>query len=248
MTARRVDSAAEAAAFINTSRQRGRRAGSGAPGRLPARAGRPRRLGGPPAVRCAADRPVRRVHQAEACTTAAGSSVRPSGSSATAAPTSSTCRPTSAGSAPIVEQLAPRVMATAAAAPDADGYCSLSLHAGATVDELHRGRRRPRPAADRGALAELPPHLRADARAPAPAPPRRDRRDRRDRLRAGRPGRRRARRRSTGPSPSRPSGYIPRRRHPADRHRGDPLAHRHAARRGRPGRATACTPRCSPPG
>jgi acyl-CoA hydrolase len=39
---------------------------------------------------------------------------------------------------PIVEQLAPRVMATAAAAPDADGYCSLSLHAGATVDELHR--------------------------------------------------------------------------------------------------------------
>lgn len=40
--------------------------------------------------------------------------------------------------APIVEKLAPRVMATAAAPPDADGYCSLSLHAGATVDELHR--------------------------------------------------------------------------------------------------------------
>ena len=39
---------------------------------------------------------------------------------------------------PIVEQLAPRVMATAVAAPDAEGYCSLSLHAGATVDELHR--------------------------------------------------------------------------------------------------------------
>jgi acyl-CoA hydrolase len=39
---------------------------------------------------------------------------------------------------PIVEMLAPRVMATAASAPDADGYCSLSLHAGATVDELHR--------------------------------------------------------------------------------------------------------------
>ena len=35
---------------------------------------------------------------------------------------------------PIVEQLAPRVMATATAPPDADGYCSLSLHAGATVD------------------------------------------------------------------------------------------------------------------
>lgn len=39
---------------------------------------------------------------------------------------------------PIVEQLAPRVMATTASPPDADGYCSLSLHAGSTVDELHR--------------------------------------------------------------------------------------------------------------
>lgn len=40
--------------------------------------------------------------------------------------------------APIVERLAPRIMATAAAPPDADGYLSLSLHAGTTVDELHR--------------------------------------------------------------------------------------------------------------
>ena len=40
--------------------------------------------------------------------------------------------------ASIVERLAPRVMATAAAPPDADGRCSLSLHAGATVDELRR--------------------------------------------------------------------------------------------------------------
>lgn len=39
---------------------------------------------------------------------------------------------------PIVEALAPRVMATAASPPDADGHMSLSLHAGATVDELHR--------------------------------------------------------------------------------------------------------------
>jgi acyl-CoA hydrolase len=39
---------------------------------------------------------------------------------------------------PIVERLAPRVMATACAPPDADGYLSLSLHAGAMVDELHR--------------------------------------------------------------------------------------------------------------
>lgn len=40
--------------------------------------------------------------------------------------------------AKIARALAPRVMATAAAPPDADGWCSLSLHAGATVDELRR--------------------------------------------------------------------------------------------------------------
>ncbi len=44
---------------------------------------------------------------------------------------------------PIVEKLAPRVMATAAAPPDKDGYVSLSLHAGATTDELHRCGRDP---------------------------------------------------------------------------------------------------------
>ena len=42
------------------------------------------------------------------------------------------------GFGPILEQIHPRVMATAVSAPDADGYCSLSLHAGASVDELHR--------------------------------------------------------------------------------------------------------------
>ena len=39
---------------------------------------------------------------------------------------------------PILAELAPRVMCVAAAAPDANGRMSLSLHAGATVDELHR--------------------------------------------------------------------------------------------------------------
>jgi acyl-CoA hydrolase len=37
----------------------------------------------------------------------------------------------------IFEERRPRVMATMAAPPDSDGYLSLSLHAGATVDELH---------------------------------------------------------------------------------------------------------------
>jgi acyl-CoA hydrolase len=40
--------------------------------------------------------------------------------------------------APLLERQAPRVMTTVAAPPDADGWCSLSLHAGGTIAELHR--------------------------------------------------------------------------------------------------------------
>ena len=40
--------------------------------------------------------------------------------------------------APLLEEQAPRVMATAAAPPDEDGWCSLSLHAGGTSAELIR--------------------------------------------------------------------------------------------------------------
>jgi acyl-CoA hydrolase len=43
----------------------------------------------------------------------------------------------------IAEQFAPRVMTTAAAPPDENGFMSLSLHAGATVGELHRAGRDP---------------------------------------------------------------------------------------------------------
>jgi acyl-CoA hydrolase len=43
----------------------------------------------------------------------------------------------------IAEQFAPRVMTTAATPPDAHGLMSLSLHAGATVGELHRAARDP---------------------------------------------------------------------------------------------------------
>ncbi|HVE67737.1 MAG TPA: acetyl-CoA hydrolase/transferase C-terminal domain-containing protein [Solirubrobacteraceae bacterium] len=45
--------------------------------------------------------------------------------------------------APLLEAMRPRVMATAAAPPDADGWCSLSLHAGGTVGELMRAGRDP---------------------------------------------------------------------------------------------------------
>lgn len=40
--------------------------------------------------------------------------------------------------APLFEQQSPRVMATAAAPPDPEGWCSLSLHAGGTLAELGR--------------------------------------------------------------------------------------------------------------
>jgi acyl-CoA hydrolase len=40
--------------------------------------------------------------------------------------------------APLLQEQRPRVMATAAAAPDEHGWCSLSLHAGASVGELAR--------------------------------------------------------------------------------------------------------------
>lgn len=46
--------------------------------------------------------------------------------------------------APLLERQAPRVMTTVAAAPDEDGWCSLSLHAGATVGELRRAAADPR--------------------------------------------------------------------------------------------------------
>ena len=39
---------------------------------------------------------------------------------------------------PLLERQAPRVMTTVATPPDADGWCSLSLHAGGTIGELCR--------------------------------------------------------------------------------------------------------------
>ena len=45
---------------------------------------------------------------------------------------------------PLLEAQAPRVMATVAASPDDDGWCSLSLHAGGTLKELERAGADPR--------------------------------------------------------------------------------------------------------
>jgi hypothetical protein len=61
------------------------------------------------------------------------------------------------GFEPIVRTLSPRIMATAASMPDGDGYVSLSLHAGATVAELHRCGADP----DRVLIVESSPHFPA---------------------------------------------------------------------------------------
>lgn len=52
---------------------------------------------------------------------------------------------------PLLEQQSPRVMTTVATPPDADGWCSLSLHAGGTVNEIHRAAADP----DRVLIVEL---------------------------------------------------------------------------------------------
>jgi acyl-CoA hydrolase len=55
----------------------------------------------------------------------------------------------------IAEHFAPRVVASAVAMPDADGWMSLSLHAGATVAEMQRAAEDP----DRVLIVEANPHL-----------------------------------------------------------------------------------------
>jgi acyl-CoA hydrolase len=56
---------------------------------------------------------------------------------------------------PALERIHPRVVATAAAPPDADGWCSLSLHAGATVAEIERAGADP----DRVLVVEVSPRF-----------------------------------------------------------------------------------------
>jgi acyl-CoA hydrolase len=55
----------------------------------------------------------------------------------------------------VAEQFAPRIVATCATPPDADGWMSLSLHAGATVREMHRAAADP----DRLLIIEANSHL-----------------------------------------------------------------------------------------
>jgi acyl-CoA hydrolase len=55
----------------------------------------------------------------------------------------------------IAERVKPRVLATVATPPDGDGFVSLSLHAGATVEELHRAGADP----ERVLVVEVNPHF-----------------------------------------------------------------------------------------
>jgi len=57
--------------------------------------------------------------------------------------------------APIMAERAPRVMCTSASLPDADGWMSLSCHAGSTVEELHRAAADP----ERIVLVEVGSHF-----------------------------------------------------------------------------------------
>ncbi len=134
--------------------------------------------------------------------------------------------------APLLEEQSPRVMATAAAPPDADGWCSLSLHAGGTATEMRRAADDP----DRLLIVEVSERFPRTCgllpRPPPRPPPRPDRRPGRERrgavpdrgpaARRGRPGDRRARQR-----------LRRRRRHAADRHRRGPVDDRRPPRRGR---------------
>ena len=148
----------------------------------------------------------------------------------------------------IAEQFAPRVMTTAAAPPDDHGLMSLSLHAGATVGELHRAAADP----DRLVIVEVNDQLPRTLGHPAAVPARTARRrGRRDRARRTAPPyvladdppddvdraiaafARRLRRR---------------RLHVADRDRGRAVVDRRGARRRDPAATTACTRRCSRPG
>ncbi|MGH2924250.1 MAG: acetyl-CoA hydrolase/transferase family protein [Solirubrobacterales bacterium] len=57
--------------------------------------------------------------------------------------------------APLLEEQRPRVMVTVAASPDANGWCSLSLHAGGTATEMRRAAADP----ERLLIVETSPHF-----------------------------------------------------------------------------------------
>ena len=177
------------------------------------------------------------------------SSARSSGRCATRAPTSASPRPTSAASRRCSSEQAPRVMATAAAPPDADGWCSLSLHAGGHRRRAPPGRRRPRPAAGRRGLGRAFP-------APSGSRPEHPHALHVDEIdvlvesdaRPARPRGPAARARSTGRSPSTPAPSSPTGATLQTGIGGDPLDASPRCSPRATAATTASTRRCSPPG
>ena len=105
--------------------------------------------------------------------------------------------------APILARFSPRVMIVQAAPPDASGDLNLSLHYGATRDELLRAGRDP----ERLLVVEVNPNLPRTGcleRLPEHAPARRGRRAGGGGRRSPSPSPRPSRPRSTGPSPPTP--------------------------------------------
>ncbi len=144
----------------------------------------------------------------------------------------------------MLEQVNARVVASMATPPDADGWMSLSLHAGAHVAELRRAAADP----DRICLLETSERFPRTLGMRTAVPPcdacRRGRHRRGGRLHTDQPGRCPHDARRGGDRCVR-AAVHPRRRNAPDRHRRDPQHDRDRPSPTGPARATASTPRCS---
>ena len=131
--------AADAAARLGPTDTLGIPLGPGQPAGLPPRPRRARRLGRPHHRSAPSSSTSTRCSSTRASTTSSGffgpaeRFLRDSGADIQFVPARLPALRARCSSAP-----GPRVMATVATPPDADGWCSLSLHAGATVGELRR--------------------------------------------------------------------------------------------------------------
>ena len=146
----------------------------------------------------------------------------------------------------LLADLSPRVMATAAAPPDRHGTCSLSLHAGANVAEIHRAGADP----DRVLMVEVSDHYPVTyglGEHTHRAARRRDRRAHRVAIVALRDRRPGSATESSGPSPGTSPRWSPTGPPSRPASARCPRWWPHCWPRATAA-TTASTPRCSPPG